>query len=61
MHSSSNMTIEKVGDLPLNMNFAFQNNSCNNIPKCVMGCCTFTLTKAPKQIGTSLTPPFFWQ
>jgi hypothetical protein len=30
---------EKVGDLPLNMCSTLQNNSCNNIPKCVMGYC----------------------
>jgi hypothetical protein len=54
------MTIEKVGDLLLNMNFDLLNNSCNNIPKCVMGCYTLTLTKALKQFGTSPTPPFFF-
>jgi hypothetical protein len=53
MHLSSNMTMEKVGDLLSNMCFtlqnnSLQNNSCNNIPKCVVGYCTLNPTRAPK-------------
>jgi hypothetical protein len=59
MHSSLNMTREKVGDLPLNMHSIFQSNSCNNILKCVVGYYyMLTTTKAPKQMGTS--PTFFF-
>jgi hypothetical protein len=52
IHLSSNVTKEKVGDLPLNMCSILQNNSYDSIPKCVMGCCTLTPIGAPKQMGT---------
>ncbi len=42
----------KGGDLPLNMCFAFQNNSYNNISKCVMGYYPLIPIKALKQMGT---------
>jgi len=50
IHSSSGVMREKVGNLPLNMWSTFKNNSCNSIPKCIMGHCMFTLVKAPKQM-----------
>jgi hypothetical protein len=43
---------EKVGNLPLNMCSTFQNNSHDNISKCIMGYCTFTSIGALKQMGT---------
>ncbi len=49
--SSSSVVREKVGDLLLNMCSTFQNNSCDNISKCIMGYCTFTLVRASKQMG----------
>ncbi len=52
IHLSSNVAKEKVGDLPLNMCSTFQNNSCNNIQKCVVDCYMFILAWAPKQMGT---------
>jgi len=33
---------EKVGNLPTNMCSILQNNSYDNISKCIMGCCTLT-------------------
>ncbi len=51
IHSSSNVTREKVVDLLLNVCSTFQNNSCNIILKCVVGFYTFTFTRAPKQMG----------
>jgi hypothetical protein len=51
IHSLSGVAKEKGGNLPLNMCSAFQNNSCNNIPKCVVGYYTFIPIKALKQIG----------
>jgi len=47
-----NVVKEKVGNLLLNMCFALQKNSCNSIPKCVMGCYMLTSTWALKQMGT---------
>jgi hypothetical protein len=52
IHSSLNVAREKVGDLHLNMCSTFQNNSHNNIPKCIMGYCTFIHAWALKQMGT---------
>ncbi len=52
IYSSSNVAREKVGNLLLNMCYTFQNNSCDSIPKCIVGCCTFIATGAPKQMGT---------
>ncbi len=52
IHSSLNVAREKVKDLLLNMCFALQNNSCNNIVKCVVGCCTFIPIGASKQTST---------
>ncbi len=45
IHLLSSVVKEKMGDLPINMCSNFQNNSCDNIPKCIMGCCTFTLAR----------------
>jgi hypothetical protein len=52
IHLLSGLVKENVGDLPLNMCFTLQNNTYNSIPKCIMGCCTFTLARAPKKMGT---------
>jgi hypothetical protein len=52
IHSLLGVVRENMGDFLLNMCSILQNNSWNNILKCVMGCCTFTLTKALKQMGT---------
>ncbi len=52
IHSLSSVSKEKVGDLPLNMCSTFQNNSCNNISKCIMGYCTLTPIATLKQMGT---------
>ncbi len=52
IHSLSSVMKVKVGDLPLNMCSIFQNNSCNNILKCIVGYCTFIPTRALKQMGT---------
>jgi hypothetical protein len=52
IHSSLGVVREKVGNLPLNMCSTLQNNSCNNIPKCVMGYFTLTPTRASKQMDT---------
>ncbi len=38
IHLLSGVTTKKVGDFPLNMCSTLQNNSCNNILKCVVGC-----------------------
>jgi len=43
---------EKVGNLLLNMCSIFQNNSYNNIPKCIVGCHMLILVGASKQMGT---------
>jgi len=51
IHSSSGVAREKVGDL-VNMSSIFQNNSCDNILKCIMGYFMFTPIRAPKQMGT---------
>jgi hypothetical protein len=45
------MTGKKVEDLLLNMCSTLQSNSYNNIPKCVMDCCTFIPANALKQMG----------
>jgi hypothetical protein len=45
-HSSLNVAREKVGDLLLNMHSTLQNNSCNNISKCTVGCYTLALIRA---------------
>jgi len=52
IHSLLGVAKEKVGDLFLNMCSTLQRNSCNNVPKCVVGCCTLTPIGAPKQMGT---------
>ncbi len=52
IHSLLGVTKKKVGNLPLNMCSTLQNNSCDNIPKCVAGYYMFTLAKTPKQMGT---------
>ncbi len=49
IHSLSSVEKEKVENLPLNIYNTFQNNSYDNISKCIMNCCTFTLARAPKQ------------
>jgi hypothetical protein len=49
---SLNVAREKVGDLLLNMCSTFQNNSYNNITKCIVGYYTFIPTWALKQMGT---------
>jgi hypothetical protein len=54
IHSSSSVVREKVGDLLLNMCFTFQNNNCNNISKCIVSYCTFTLVRASKKMGTQI-------
>jgi hypothetical protein len=41
IHSLLGLVKEKVGDFLLNMCSIFQNNNCNNIPKCVVGCYMF--------------------
>jgi hypothetical protein len=51
IQSTSNVAREKVGDLPLNMCSIFQNNSCNNISKCIMNYYMFTLARALKQMS----------
>jgi hypothetical protein len=51
IHSLLGVAKEKVGNLLLNMCFVLHNNNCNSIPKCVMGCCTFTLIGALKKMG----------
>jgi hypothetical protein len=51
-YSLLNVTKEKLGDLPLNMCSTFQNNSYDNISKCIMGYCTLTSIVALKQMGT---------
>jgi len=51
IHSSLGVAKETVKDL-LNMFSTLQNNSCNNISKCILGYYMFTLTMAPKQMGT---------
>jgi len=43
---------EKVRYFLLNMCFAIQIISCNNIPKCVVGYYTLTPIGASKQMGT---------
>jgi hypothetical protein len=52
IHLSLNVVKEKVRNLFLNMCFAIQIISCNNIPKCVVDCYTFTPIGASKQTGT---------
>jgi hypothetical protein len=51
MHLLLGVAREKVGNLPLNMCYTFENNNCNNISKCIMGYYTFTPTRALKQMG----------
>jgi hypothetical protein len=48
IHSLFSVTKQKVGDLPLNTCSIFQNNSYNNILKCIMGYCMFIPTRALK-------------
>jgi hypothetical protein len=38
----------------LNTCSTLQSNSCNDILKCVMGCCMFTPIRASKQMGTKI-------
>jgi hypothetical protein len=52
IHSSLGVVKEKVEDLPLNMCSTFQNNSCKNISKCIVGCYMFIPSWASKQMGT---------
>jgi hypothetical protein len=51
IHSLSGVAKENVGNLLLNMCSTYQNNSCDNILKCIMGCCMLTLTRASKQMN----------
>jgi hypothetical protein len=51
IHSSSGVVREKVGEVPLNMCFAFQHNNYNSTPKCVVGC-ILILIGPLKQMGT---------
>jgi len=51
IHLSLGVAKEKVGGLPLNTCSTFQNNSCDSILKCVVGCYMFTLTGASKQMA----------
>jgi hypothetical protein len=48
VHSSLGMVKEKIKDLLLNICSILQSNSCANILKCVMGCCTLTCIRASK-------------
>ncbi len=52
IHSSLGVAGGKVEDFPLNMCSTLQSNNYNNIPKCVVDCCTLTPIRAPKQMGT---------
>jgi hypothetical protein len=54
IHFLFDVAREKMGDLPLSIWFILQSNSCNSIPKCVMGCCMLTLVGALKQMGTQI-------
>jgi hypothetical protein len=51
IHSLLGMVKEKVGNLPLNMCSLLQSNNCNNIPKCLVRCCTLIPTRPLKQMG----------
>jgi hypothetical protein len=51
IHLLLSVTKEKVGDLFLNMCSTFQNNSFDNISKCIMGYCTLTRVTTLKQMG----------
>jgi hypothetical protein len=46
IHSLSDVARGKVENLLLNMCYVFQNNSCNNIPKYVVGYYMLTPTEA---------------
>jgi hypothetical protein len=61
IHLLSDVTREKVRDLPLNMCSIFKNNIYNNILKCVMGCYTFTPTWASKQMLACPTTLTLWK
>jgi hypothetical protein len=52
IQSTSTVAREKVRDLPLTMCSILQNNSCDNISKCIMDYCTLTLARALKQMNT---------
>jgi len=50
IHLLLNVAREKVGDLPLDMCSTLQNNSYDNISKCIMGYYMFIPTRAPNQM-----------
>jgi hypothetical protein len=52
IHSLLNVARKKVGDFLLNMCSTFQKIICDNIPKCIVGCCMFTSARAKKQMAT---------
>jgi hypothetical protein len=52
IHSLSRVMRKKVRILPLNMCSTFQINSCDNIPKSIMGCYMFILERASEQMDT---------
>ncbi len=52
IHSLSIVMKEKVGDLPLNTCSTFQNNSYDNMSKCIMGYCILTPVATLKQMKT---------
>jgi len=51
IHLSSGVMREKVEELILNMCYTLQNNSCDNIAKCIKGYYMVTPTWALKQMG----------
>ncbi len=52
IHSLSSVARKKVGDLPLNTCSTLQSNICDNISKCIAGCCKLILARAKKQTTT---------
>jgi len=52
IHSSLGVVKEKMKDLLLNMCSTFQNNSCDNILKCIMSYYTFIPEGVSKQMST---------
>jgi hypothetical protein len=46
IHSLLGVAKERVGDLHLNMCSTLQSNSCDNIPKCVMGYCMLIFARS---------------
>lgn len=49
-----NVVGEKVENIFSYMCCIFQNNSCDGIPKSIMGCNVFTLARALKQMNTQI-------